>query len=75
MGSDSLSVQAAIMSESLRKSQTITNSVVSILSSFDHYLSALETSMRPTQAQKSAWERPASQIPVSLKGKFGSNND
>ncbi|KAH0978521.1 hypothetical protein GBA52_028240 [Prunus armeniaca] len=30
------------------KSQTITNIVVSILNSFDHRLSALETSMRPT---------------------------
>ncbi|KAL6280335.1 hypothetical protein ACE6H2_017216 [Prunus campanulata] len=50
MGIDSLSIRAAMMSESLQKSQTITNSVVSILSSFDHCLSALETSMRPTHS-------------------------
>ncbi|PQQ12646.1 hypothetical protein Pyn_04034 [Prunus yedoensis var. nudiflora] len=35
MGSDSLSVRAAMMSKSLRKSQTNTNSVVSILGSFN----------------------------------------
>ncbi|KAE8037986.1 hypothetical protein FH972_010534 [Carpinus fangiana] len=37
------------MRESLQKSQTITDSVVSILGSFDHRLSVLETAMRPTQ--------------------------
>lgn len=49
MGGDSLSLKAAMMRESLQKSQTITDSVVSILGSFDHRLSALETAMRPTQ--------------------------
>ncbi|KAL6278887.1 hypothetical protein ACE6H2_022488 [Prunus campanulata] len=52
VGTDSLSVRAAMISKSLRKSQTITNSVVSILSSFDHCLSALETSMHPTHGLK-----------------------
>ncbi|KAK9286815.1 hypothetical protein L1049_015220 [Liquidambar formosana] len=37
------------MRESLHKSQTIADDVVSILGSFDHRLSALETAMRPTQ--------------------------
>lgn len=46
---DSLSERAAFMRESLQKSQTITDSMVSILGSFDHRLSALETAMRPTQ--------------------------
>lgn len=45
----SLSDKAAKMRESLQKSQTITDNVVSILGSFDHRLSALETAMRPTQ--------------------------
>lgn len=49
VGMDSLSERAAMMRESLQKSQTITDKVVSILGSFDHRLSALETAMRPTQ--------------------------
>ena len=48
---DTLSSKAAFMRESLQKSQTITDSIVSILGSFDHRLSALETAMRPTQVQ------------------------
>lgn len=48
-GTDSLSERAAKMRESLQKSQTITDNVVSILGSFDHRLSVLETAMRPTQ--------------------------
>lgn len=46
---DTLSSKAASMRESLQKSQTITDNIVSILGSFDHRLSALETAMRPTQ--------------------------
>lgn len=49
MESLSLSEKAAKMRESLQKSQTITDNVVTILGSFDHRLSALETAMRPTQ--------------------------
>jgi exocyst complex protein 7 len=49
MGADPLSDRAAMMRESLQKSQTITDKVVTILGSFDHRLSALETAMRPTQ--------------------------
>ncbi|XP_059457337.1 exocyst complex component EXO70A1-like [Corylus avellana] len=49
VGTDSLSERAAKMRESLQKSQTITDSVVTILGSFDHRLSVLETAMRPTQ--------------------------
>lgn len=44
-----LSERAAFTRESLQKSQTITDSMVAILGSFDHRLSALETAMRPTQ--------------------------
>lgn len=46
---DLLSERAVLMRESLQKSQTITDNVVSILGSFDSRLSALETAMRPTQ--------------------------
>nr|ATP84483.1 Exo70A1 [Corylus heterophylla x Corylus avellana] len=49
VGTDSLSERAAKMRESLQKSQTIADSVVTILGSFDHRLSVLETAMRPTQ--------------------------
>ena len=48
-GADVLSERATMMRESLQKSQSITDTVVSILGSFDHRLSALETAMRPTQ--------------------------
>lgn len=49
LGDDFLRERAAKMRESLQKSQTITDNVVTILGSFDHRLSALETAMRPTQ--------------------------
>ncbi|XP_059665867.1 exocyst complex component EXO70A1-like [Cornus florida] len=49
VGVDMLSERAALMRESLHKSQCITDNMVSILGSFDHRLSALETAMRPTQ--------------------------
>lgn len=44
-----LSERAAMMRESLQQSQSFTDNMVSILGSFDHRLSALETAMRPTQ--------------------------
>lgn len=46
---EALRERAAFVRESLQKSQTITDSMVSILGSFDYRLSALETAMRPTQ--------------------------
>ncbi|KAL6005447.1 hypothetical protein ACLOJK_006014 [Asimina triloba] len=49
MGVESLAERAAFMRESLQKSQTMTDSMVTILGSFDHRLSALEAAMRPTQ--------------------------
>lgn len=51
VGADTLSDRAAQMREALVKSQSITDNMVSILGSFDHRLSALETAMRPTQVQ------------------------
>ncbi|GMP87884.1 hypothetical protein CsSME_00040075 [Camellia sinensis var. sinensis] len=47
---ETLSEKVTFMRESLQKSQTFTDNMVTILGSFDHRLSALETAMRPTQA-------------------------
>lgn len=41
--------RAQFMRESLGKSQTITDTMISILGSFDNRLSTLESAMRPTQ--------------------------
>ncbi|CAB4268727.1 unnamed protein product [Prunus armeniaca] len=67
MGGDSLSLRAAMMRESLQKSQTITDSVVSILGSFDHRLSALETAMRPTQIRTHSIRKAHENIDKTLK--------
>ncbi|KAL2229261.1 UNVERIFIED_CONTAM: Exocyst complex component EXO70A1 [Sesamum indicum] len=45
-----LTDRAALMKESMQKTQSITDNMAAILGSFDHRLSALETAMRPTQA-------------------------
>ncbi|TQD79906.1 hypothetical protein C1H46_034538 [Malus baccata] len=66
-GGDSLSARAATMRESLQKSQTITDSVVSILGSFDHRLSALETAMRPTQIRTHSIRKAHENIDKTLK--------
>lgn len=47
---ETLTERAALMRESMQKTQVITDNVVTILGSFDQRLSALETAMRPTQA-------------------------
>ncbi|CAO2836356.1 unnamed protein product [Amaranthus hypochondriacus] len=64
---DSLSSKAASMRESLQKSQTITDNIVSILGSFDHRLSALETAMRPTQIRTHSIRRATDNIDRTLK--------
>lgn len=51
VGVDRLSHKVTLMRESLQKSQSITNNMVSMLGSFDHRLSALETAMHPTQVK------------------------
>lgn len=63
-GVDFLSEKAAMMRECLQKSETITDNVVTILGSFDHRLSALETAMRPTQV-------PFFFFPTIMEGDFG----
>ncbi|KAL8130004.1 hypothetical protein V2J09_019159 [Rumex salicifolius] len=66
-GKDTLSERAALMRESLHKSQAITEKVVSILGSFDHRLSALETAMRPTQIRTHAIRKANENIDKTLK--------
>ncbi|KAL7147065.1 hypothetical protein ABFS83_06G083400 [Erythranthe nasuta] len=64
---DMLSEKAAQMREALVKSQSITDNMVSILGSFDHRLSALETAMRPTQIRTHAIRRAHENIDKTLK--------
>ncbi|GLT90113.1 hypothetical protein SLE2022_080630 [Rubroshorea leprosula] len=59
--------RAALVRESLQKSQTITESMVSILGSFDHRLSALETAMRPTQIRTHSIRKAHENIDKTLK--------
>ncbi|KAL3838158.1 hypothetical protein ACJIZ3_022749 [Penstemon smallii] len=66
-GVDTLSERAANMRESLVKSQSITDNMVSILGSFDHRLSTLETAMRPTQIRTHAIRRAHENIDKTLK--------
>uniref|UniRef100_A0A2P2M165 Exocyst subunit Exo70 family protein n=2 Tax=Rhizophora mucronata TaxID=61149 RepID=A0A2P2M165_RHIMU len=63
----SLSERALKMREALQKSQTITDTVVSILGSFDSRLSILETAMRPTQVRTHAIRKAHENIDKSLK--------
>ncbi|PSR98789.1 Exocyst complex component EXO70A1 like [Actinidia chinensis var. chinensis] len=67
VGADVLSERAATMREYLQKSQSITDTVVSILGSFDHRLSALETAMRPTQIRTHAIRRAHENIDKTSK--------
>lgn len=64
---DSLSERAAKMREAVQKSQSITENMVSILGSFDHRLSALETAMRPTQIRTHSIRRAHENIDKTLK--------
>ncbi|XP_030449168.1 exocyst complex component EXO70A1 [Syzygium oleosum] len=59
--------RAESIRESLHKSQTITDSMVAILGSFDHRLSALETAMRPTQIRTHSIRRAHENIDKTLK--------
>uniref|UniRef100_A0A5B6ZVV6 Exocyst subunit Exo70 family protein n=1 Tax=Davidia involucrata TaxID=16924 RepID=A0A5B6ZVV6_DAVIN len=67
VGVDMLSERAAMMREALQKSQSITDNMVSILGSFDHRLSALETAMRPTQIRTHSIRRAHENIDKTLK--------
>ncbi|CAN1772413.1 Exocyst complex component EXO70A1 [Linum perenne] len=63
----SLAYRAEFMKEALEKSQSVTDSMVSILGSFDHRLSALETAMRPTQIRTHSVRRAHENIDKTLK--------
>ncbi|KAL7107925.1 hypothetical protein ACP275_06G084100 [Erythranthe tilingii] len=67
VAADMLSEKAAQMREALVKSQSITDNMVSILGSFDHRLSTLETAMRPTQIRTHAIRRAHENIDKTLK--------
>ncbi|XP_042475383.1 exocyst complex component EXO70A1-like [Macadamia integrifolia] len=64
---ETLSDRAAFMREALQKSQTSTDNMVTILGSFDHRLSALETAMRPTQIRTHSIRRAHENIDKTLK--------
>ncbi|CAI0391133.1 unnamed protein product [Linum tenue] len=66
-----LAYRAEFMKEALEKSQTITDNMVSILGSFDHRLSALETAMRPTQIRTHSIRRAHENIDKTLKSAEG----
>ncbi|QCD92553.1 exocyst complex component 7 [Vigna unguiculata] len=68
---DALRDRATFVKESLHKSQTITDSMVSILGSFDHRLSALETAMRPTQIKTHSIRSAHDNIDKTLKAAEG----
>ncbi|CAI9779806.1 unnamed protein product [Fraxinus pennsylvanica] len=64
---ETLSERAALMRESMQKSQSVTDNMVTILGSFDHRLSALETAMRPTQLRTHSIRRAHENIDKTLK--------
>lgn len=59
--------RSRFMRESLSKSQTITDSMIAILGSFDHRLSDLEAAMRPTQVHTHAIRKAHENIDSTLK--------
>ncbi|KAL5100647.1 hypothetical protein RYX36_004974 [Vicia faba] len=59
--------RASFVKDSLHRSQTITDNMVSILSSFDHCLSALETAIRPTQIKMHSIRSAHDNIDKTLK--------
>ncbi|KAL9227742.1 hypothetical protein vseg_003394 [Gypsophila vaccaria] len=64
---ETLGERVVFMKESLSKSQIITESMVTILGSFDHRLSSLETAMRPTQIRTHSIRRAHENIDRTLK--------
>ncbi|KAJ6820211.1 exocyst complex component EXO70A1-like isoform X1 [Iris pallida] len=64
---EALAERAELLRESLQKSQMNTDSMVTILGSFDHRLSALEAAMRPTQVRTHAIRMAHENIDKSLK--------
>ncbi|KAL5052475.1 hypothetical protein RYX36_033157 [Vicia faba] len=59
--------RASFVKDSLHRSQTITDNMVSILVSFDHRLSSLETAMCPTQIKMHSIRSSHDNIDKTLK--------
>ncbi|KAJ1274397.1 hypothetical protein BS78_05G058600 [Paspalum vaginatum] len=68
---DALSRRAAMLRDSLRRSQGNTDGMVAILGSFDHRLSALEAAMRPTQVRTHAIRTAHENIDRTIKAADG----
>ncbi|CAN6362320.1 unnamed protein product [Urochloa humidicola] len=68
---DALSRRAAMLRDSLRRSQGNTDGMVAILGSFDHRLSALEAAMRPTQVRTHAIRTAHENIDKTIKAADG----
>ncbi|XP_051149019.1 exocyst complex component EXO70A1-like [Andrographis paniculata] len=66
-GIEALSERTATLRESLQKVEAITSNMVSILGSFDHRLSALETAMRPTQMKTRSIKKAHENIDKTIK--------
>lgn len=64
---EALVERSRYMRESLTKSQTITDSMITILGSFDHRLSDLEAAMRPTQVHTHTIRKAHENIDNTLK--------
>ncbi|XP_078154947.1 exocyst complex component EXO70A1-like [Carex rostrata] len=64
---ENLTARASLLRESLLKSKVNTESMVDILGSFDHRLSALEAAMRPTQLRTHAIRMAHENIDRTLK--------
>lgn len=64
---EALVERSRFMRQSLGKSQTITDSMITILGSFDHRLSDLEAAMRPTQVHTHAIRKAHENIDNTLK--------
>ncbi|EPS68385.1 hypothetical protein M569_06379, partial [Genlisea aurea] len=64
---DTLKERAGLMRESMQRTQSITDTMVVTLGSFDHRLSSLETAMRPTQLKTHSIRRAHENIDKSLK--------
>ncbi|EFJ09561.1 hypothetical protein SELMODRAFT_184479 [Selaginella moellendorffii] len=67
MDGDALAATALLLRDSLHRSQSVTQSVMSILGSFDARLSGLESAMRPTQLRTHSYRTVHHNIDKTLK--------
>ncbi|KAG0626725.1 hypothetical protein M758_2G146700 [Ceratodon purpureus] len=66
-GIEAFVARAEFMRESLGKSKQMTETMITILGSFDNRLSTLETAMRPTQVKTHAFRKAHENIDNTLK--------